>query len=438
MKLPSIRQRVSRALLAALLGWGLLAVLLVGLVLRHAINSMLDSTMQESTELLYSLVQPLAQGSEGPLRIMPPSPHDERLVWQVISSLGPMQARSVSSPADPLVVGAAEGFSNHTTGDGTAWRVYSIKVDDDGSMLHVAQRLSDRDQQQMQVALASLGTALLLGLATSAWLGRRVRRELAPLVRMADAVRQHDPLLGEQLPAADRDELVPIRDAVMAMGLRLSNLVERERAFSAHAAHTLRTPLAGMDAQLAVALQESSPQARPRLVRTRDALARLNLVLIAMLNLFRTDRSLQLQPVEVAALIASWPLAGLAVDVDQRVALQADPALLTAALFNLLDNALRYGANHALIRVLPATDAVLVQVEDDGPGIEATRLAQLQQAIENPQQHTQAAAALGLGLTMAGLVARAHQGRMRLIAQERGICVEMSFRLETSSPLQGP
>ena len=125
-------------------------------------------------------------------------------------------------------------------------------------------------------------------------------------------------------------------------------------------------------------------------------------------------------------------------DVDQRVALQADPALLTAALFNLLDNALRYGANHALIRVLPATDAVLVQVEDDGPGIEATRLAQLQQAIENPQQHTQAAAALGLGLTMAGLVARAHQGRMRLIAQERGICVEMSFRLEASGPLQGP
>jgi len=427
MRLPSIRQRVARALLAALLGWGLLAVPLVGLVLHQAVDAVLDSTMQESTEILYALVQPLAQDNAGPLRIMPPSPHDERLVWQVISARGAVQARSVRSPAEPLAAGAAAGFTARTTQDGTAWRVYSIRVDDGGAMLHVAQRLADRKQQQMQVALVSLGTALLLGLFTSVWLGRRVRRELLPLLRMADAVQRHDPWLGGQLPPADRAELVPIRDAVMALGERLSKLVERERAFSAHAAHTLRTPLAGMDVQLAVALQESSPQARPRLLRTRDALARLNLVLIALLNLFRSDRRPQRQAVDVAALITHWPLVGLDVVVEQHAVLQADPELLTAALFNLLDNAQRYGATHATVRVLPGTDGVILRVQDDGPGIEAARLAQLQGAIDSPQQDRPADAALGLGLTLAAGVARAHQGRLRLLPCERGGCIEMSF-----------
>jgi two-component system OmpR family sensor kinase len=431
MRLPSIRQRLSRALLAALLGWGLLAVPLVGLVMVHAVDAVLDSTMQESTEILYGLVQPLAQQTEGPLRIMPRSPHDERLVWQVISSRGPMQARSVSSPTEPLATRPVEGFSDHTTPDGTAWRVYSIRVDDDGSMLHVAQRMSDRYRQQMQVAMLSLGTALLLGLGTSAWLARRVRLELTPLLRMAEAVQRHDPLQSAQMPAADRSELVPIRAAVMALGRRLSDLVERERAFSAHAAHTLRTPLAGMDAQLAVALQESSPAARPRLVRTREALARLNLVLIALLNLFRSDRSLQLQQVDVAALIVRWPVAGLAVEVDQRAALSADPELLTAALFNLLDNAQRYGARHALISVLPDTGSVRVRVADDGAGIGTDALAQLQRAIDSGATSSQlrlgGGAGLGLGLTMANLVARAHHGGLRLVATEVGTCVEMSF-----------
>lgn len=434
MRLPSIRSRLSRSLLAALVGWGLMVVLLVGLVTRHAVDSLLDSTMQESTEILYSLVQPLARDSEGTLRIMPPSPHDERLVWQVISSQGHMQARSVRSPAEPLAALASRGFSDQATADGTAWRVYSIPVDDDGSMLHVAQRTAERSAQQMQVALVSLGTALLVGLATSVWLGRRVRRELEPLVLMSEAVRLHDPLQGSVLPAATRGELVPMREAVMALGLRLLELVERERAFTAHAAHTLRTPLAGMDAQLAAAMRESPPQGQARLRSARDALARLNHVVVALLHLFRADRDLQPEPIDLAALAARWPFEGLAVTVDQRAALHADPGLLTAALLNLLDNSKRYGAANAVISVQAGGGGVILQVEDDGPGIAPDRLAALQGAIESRQ----GSGPLGLGLTLASLVARAHNGRLRLCAGERGARVEITFETVSGAALPTP
>ena len=429
MTLPAIRSRLSRALLAALLAWGLMVVLLVGLVTRHAVDTLLDSTMQEATEILYALVQPLAKGDEGPLQIMPPSPHDERLVWQVISSQGHMQARSVRAPGDPLAPSASDGFSDRSTPDGTAWRVYSIKVDDDGSMLHVAQRTDERQQQQMQVTLVSLATALLVGLVTSVWLRRRVRRELGPLLLMSEAVRRHDPLRGDELPPATRDELVPMRDAVMALGQRLSQLVERERAFAAHAAHTLRTPLAGMDAQLAAAMRESPPQGLPRLRSARDALARLSHVVVALLHLFRAERDLRREPIDMAALVARWPFEGLTVTVDQRVPLHADPELVTAALLNLLDNSQRYGAANAIVRVLSEGATVLVQVEDDGPGIAPERLHALQDAIDCRQDSGPA----GLGLTLASIVARAHGGRLRLAAGERGTLVELGFETASSA-----
>jgi signal transduction histidine kinase len=431
--MPSIRSRLSRALLAALLGWGLMVVLLVGLVTRQAVDSLLDGTMQESTELLYTLVRPLTLDNEETIHIMPSSPHEEHLVWQVFSSRGHMQARSQMSPAELLAPLGREGFSDKVTSDGTAWRVYSIKADADGSMLHVAQRASDRNQAQMHVAVVTLAAALCVGIATSLWLGRRVRRELEPLVLLSDAVRQHDPLHGPDLPVATREELVPMRDAVMALGRRLSQLVGRERAFTAHAAHILRTPLAGMDAQLAAAMLESPPQGLPRLRRARDALARLNHMVVALLHLFRSDTDLQRQPIDMAALVARWPFEGLAVTVSQHATLRADPDLVTAALLNLLDNAQHYGAGNAVIRVQDSADEVLMQVDDDGPGIDSERLRALQGAIDSGEDSGH----LGLGLTLASLVAHAHNGRLRLEALEQGTRVELSFEAERNAATIG-
>jgi len=96
----------------------------------------------------------------------------------------------------------------------------------------LAQRTDERKLQQSQVTLVSLGTALLVGLVTSVWLRRRVRRELDPLLLMSDAVRRHDPLQGDELPPATRDELVPMREAVMALGQRLLHAVAIRSACS--------------------------------------------------------------------------------------------------------------------------------------------------------------------------------------------------------------
>src|SRR6185295_5326482 len=108
------------------------------------------------------------------------------------------------------------------------------------------------------------------------WLRRRVARELEPLQRLSQRLEGHEPLDGlATLGPAERRELAPVHAAIDALGARLARRVAHERAFTAHAAHALRTPLAGIDAQLAVALREAPPALAPRLQRVRAAAGRL-------------------------------------------------------------------------------------------------------------------------------------------------------------------
>ena len=79
-----------------------------------------------------------------------------------------------------------------------------------------------------------------------------------------------------------------MHDAISALGERLARRVANERAFSAHAAHALRTPLAGIDTQLAVAQREAPASLQPRLARVREAAGRLTRVVSALLALFRS------------------------------------------------------------------------------------------------------------------------------------------------------
>ena len=267
----------------------------------------------------------------------------------------------------------------------------------------------------MSAALATLAIALLAHL----WLRARLRQELLPLEHLAERLARHDPLiLGATLGAAERAELRPVHAAIDALTDRLARRLAHERAFTAHAAHSLRTPLAGIDAQLAVALRECPAQLQPRLQRVRSAAARLQRVVTALLTLFRSGVDLRRQPLDLASLVGRLPIEGLSITVEASQTLSADGDLLAAALLNLFDNALRNGASHVIVST-PASAAL--RVHDDGPGVSAARRSELQEAIaaQAYEGHT------GLGLMLADLVARAHGGRLSLPEVDRGFAAEL-------------
>jgi signal transduction histidine kinase len=242
-----------------------------------------------------------------------------------------------------------------------------------------------------------------------------------PLQRLSERLSGHEPLdPAASLGPAEREELQPVHAAIEELTRRLAERVIHERAFSAHAAHALRTPLAGIDAQLALALREAPPQVHPRLQRARDAAGRLQRVVAALLALFRSGGTLQREAVNVESLLARLPLDGLTVRMQDRPSIDADPDLLAAALLNLLDNVLRHGGRHVDIGMpRPGT----LRVHDDGPGVEDERRRELQAALEQQAY----ADKTGLGLMLADLIARAHGGRLVLPDVARGFAVDIEL-----------
>jgi signal transduction histidine kinase len=415
--LPSIRKRLA----SALLGWSVLSTVVlsgaVWLTVSEEVDELLDDTLQAASEVLSVPLQQSA--AQTPVPPDPASaPPGERFVWQVVAYSPDGAARVLQSsyraPAAPLHGAPLSGFSNVP-----AWRVYGAALAGDGRMLYVAQTRDERREAKFGVAMATALASMAMALLAHLWLRATARHELEPLQTLADRLAQYDALApGASLGPAEREELQPVHTAIDALAQGLARRVAHERAFAAHAAHALRTPLAGIDAQLAVALRESPPALQARLQNVRVAAGRLQRVVTALLTLFRSGVNLQRQTLDAPTWLPRLLMDGLALHVQTDRALDADPDLLAAALLNLLDNAVRHGAKNLSISTPQANT---LRLHDDGPGVSPERRAQLQSAIDS--EHYEGST--GLGLMLADLVARAHGGRLSLPVVDQGFAVEL-------------
>lgn len=423
--LPSIRSRLAHSVLVVTLIWCVAVALVVGAVVQSAVDRLLDGALQESAEILFGLMARHVDRTDPSDEILPAPPHEEGLIWQLVDAQGLVRMRSHRAPAAPLGSVSANGFSNETIH--ARWRIYSMRLDSRQLILHVAQSREQREAARFGAMAMASGTALLIGLLAAWWLRRRVADETHHVVELSQTLRNYEwgpstRLPAAALPAVTREELIPIREAVMELTTRLAQRLANERAFSAHAAHALRTPLAGIDAQLAVALKESSPESKPRLVKARQATERLRRVVTALLSMFRAGTDPHPQPVDLASMIQQIPVDGLEVTLLNTGSVHADPDLLAAALLNILDNAVRYGATRMNVALMCpenggnnasdcccAADSKILKFSDNGPGVSAERLAYLLGVLDRQDYPL-----IGLGLTLTDLVARAHGGRARV------------------------
>ncbi len=431
--LPSIRTRLLRwhGL------WTLLGVLSVGVAVWLAtlseVDELLDEAQQSGAELMVQWLSPLP-GRPAPWEAAPPGapsrvlsqldmPEPRHFAWQVVDAQGQVLLHSKRAGATPWHTAPVLGFS-----DVAGWRVYGQPLATGALTLYAAHTQDERLEAKVEVAQTAVLAALAVGLI--GWLGlrHRLQAEMRPLHTLSQHVAQLDLDAALRAPpgavgastglgvsgAAQREELAPLHAAIDALSQRLLVRVQTERAFSAHAAHALRTPLAGMETQLAVAQQEAERGApmQPRLHLLRQANARLQTVVSGLLALFRAGAQVHPQALPLVRLHAELTQAtagwlGLSVVAQGDGALHADPDVLLAALVNLLDNAQRAGAT-AVHLSMPQPLCLCVQ--DDGPGVAPQRLEALQTEL---RQQTYGSPC-GLGLLLADQVARAHGGEVRL------------------------
>jgi signal transduction histidine kinase len=285
-----------------------------------------------------------------------------------------------------------------------------------------------------------VGLVLLIVALAAAPLARRISKPVERLTEGARRLGAGD--LGYRVPPdpphrgwrRDRhrprtDEIGDLTRAFNDMAERVERLVDGQRELLANVSHELRSPLARIRVALALLPRDGDAEGRLRDVETD--LGELDRLIEDVLTTARLDATgLPRHPVavDVAALLAELreraahdPVAaGKPVEVapGPAPALTADPALLKRALWNLVENAAKYGAPPITLAARRDGDLVRLSVTDQGEGIapaERERVLapfyRLDRA-RTPSAAGEAPHGFGLGLTLARRVAEVHGGRI--------------------------
>lgn len=250
-------------------------------------------------------------------------------------------------------------------------------------------------------------------LAAVAWLSARVTRPLQRLTEAADKFSGAEPL--QPLEPEGPPDMRRAIEAFNGLSRRISDLLEEKDQMLGALGHDLRTPLASL--KIRAASMRPVDQ-RTALFATVDGMDRM---IEDILTLARTGRSAEPPArVDVRALasgiVGEFQALGAGVDLEpgEPIVWTLRPDLLTRALRNLIDNAVRY-AGGARLTVVVEGRALLIRVEDDGPGIPADQLEHVLRPFARlDQSRNRGTGGAGLGLAIATSIARLHGGTVAL------------------------
>jgi len=276
--------------------------------------------------------------------------------------------------------------------------------------------------------------SLALSVAGGIWAGRRAFRPLAEVTRAAAEIDTAD--LGRRLDVDPRaGDLAGLVTAFNSLLARLERAVADLDQYAAHVSHEVRTPLAASIAELEVALRrprtaEQWTATATRVLADLQALAKLADDLLqlarqaaghpppgdgfAVAEVLAGLRGRAAAAAAERGVTLGWQVAG---DLDAWLA--GSPVLIASAVWNLIDNAVRYTPAGGRVEVGAAAGGgdLRVTVADSGPGIAAAA----RPSIFDPFVRDRAGGdGTGVGLAIARRTVEAHRGTIAAAASELG------------------
>ncbi|MFN3717798.1 MAG: sensor histidine kinase [Rhizobium rhizophilum] len=252
-----------------------------------------------------------------------------------------------------------------------------------------------------------------------------VRYSLRPLDTLGDMLRRRDSQDLTPLAVEVPRELSPFVDSINHFMRRLDDRLRLLQRFIADSAHQIRTPLTALSAQVSLideeALSENDRRHLNRVKNRTSELARFTTQLLNHAMVIHRFDSVQLSPVDVVDVARKSFRAAvpITIDPDIVVSFEAPPEALIVlgdglslreAIVNVIDNSLRHGVVSSLaVRVARRGDFVLVEVEDDGPGIPAQDWPQVTRRFVSSKTGEGSS---GLGFAIASEVATTLRGAL--------------------------
>ena len=332
----------------------------------------------------------------------------------------------------PLETGAVRPYR----ADGKDWLVYDSYVDMAVTGIWVRGVISaDASAGPGRVILPLTWTLLPVLILLSLGGGWLIARDsFLPLERITEAagsISDGDDLSARLNLRRGPREMRRLARTFDAMFARLETSFLSKKQFTADASHELRTPVAVILAECERARRKAETKedflASIGVIETQGN--KMNDLIEQLLSLTRIQQGTEKYPLRVC------DLSGFVeaccdefVPADERgIALQTsvapgitaayNPSLLSRALFNLLQNAYKYGAENGHIRVslFEENGSAVISVKDDGPGIPKAEQEKIWQRFYRCDA-ARAEGGTGLGLSLVREIAHVHHARAEVIS----------------------
>jgi signal transduction histidine kinase len=305
----------------------------------------------------------------------------------------------------------------------------------------------------------SIAIVVLLGLLGGFFVTRRVLRRVDAMTETTRTIMAGD--LSGRLPVAGTgDEIDRLAENLNQMLERIEALMAGLKEVSDNIAHDLKTPLTRMHnrAEQALRAARSENEYRAALEQTIEESEGLIRTFEALLMIARAesgqarDGMSEFDAAEIARDIGELyePVAeekgiNLQIEAEAAAPVKGNRELISQALANLVDNAIKYAAperpavngevGQVVVRALNEGERIFLTVADNGPGIpDVDRGRAIERFVRLERSRSKPGS--GLGLSLASAVARLHGGELKLEDNTPGL--KSIIALPRGGPVQSP
>lgn len=303
-----------------------------------------------------------------------------------------------------------------------------------------------------KATVGAVGLLILLALLSWFFVSRRVLKRIDSVTATSRRIMAGD-LSGRLEVTPAGDEFDRLAENLNTMLDRIEHLMQGLKDVSDNIAHDLKTPLTRLRTRVEATLAGpgETPAYRAALEATIDEADQLIRTFNALLMIARVEAGSPdgaIGPIDIAAIAADVvefyePVAeeaGVALTLahDEALPMEGSRELISQALANLLDNAIKYVKSgepppetpKVTVEARRIGDELVVSVADNGPGIPSDeRKHVLQRFVRLEKSRSQPGS--GLGLSLVDAVARLHHGEVAMSDAGPGLVVTLRFPVQT-------
>lgn len=421
---------------------------LIGLDIQKKQNTELGHLLRQSSKLTLDQMQSRPYNEVISLYMK----YQNKVVFQVWNTQDKsLILKSTNAPKWPLSNKPA-GFE-HTTGlSGHVWYSFALTNKADNTRIVIAMQNEFIHSINFALFFHDLTILFIVYILIAICILWTIQFSLQPLKDVTSEIARRDadslhPINMRMVPL----EIRPLIKALNRLFKRLNDTIRREKAFTADAAHELRTPLAALKTQVEVAIREQDDEQRKHILKNIITGGnRCTHVVEQLLTLSRLEPNAKVhyqQRVNLndscSQLVAE--LAPLAINKNVEIELHAPEKPLMVRgnqvsigimLRNLIANAIQYTPEGGQVSVVLSElkSRIVLQVIDSGLGI--SREARERIFDRFFRQLGNKTEGSGLGLSIVSQIVSLHNATIRVLTPKSGQGTEM--RVSFPKPSKKP